>query len=120
MWPAKPIFLMGDFNAYSKETPVSIIESAGFTELEKKYEPTSATYQFSGRLGSLDHVFANQSALSLVTGAGVWDINADESIAMQYSRRNYNVTDFYTTSQFASSDHDPVVVGLQVRVPSQK
>ena len=35
----------------------------------REYEPTSATYQFSGRLGSLDHVFANQSALSLVTGA---------------------------------------------------
>lgn len=120
MWPAKPVFLMGDFNAYSKETPVSIIESAGYTELEKKFEPTSATYQFQGRLGSLDHVFANPAAVALVAGAGVWDINSDESIAMQYSRRNYNVTDFYTTSQYASSDHDPVVVGLDVRVPSKK
>ncbi|WP_157073111.1 ExeM/NucH family extracellular endonuclease [Kribbia dieselivorans] len=109
----KPVLLTGDFNAYSKEDPVRIIEGKGYTNLAKKYEPTSATYQFSGRLGSLDHIFANAKANAVVTGAGVWDINGDESIAMQYSRRNYNVTDFHTTSQYASSDHDPVVVGLQ-------
>ena len=42
----------------------------------------------------------------------MWDINGDESIAFQYSRRLYNVVDFYSDDQFASSDHDPVVVGL--------
>ncbi|XVX18768.1 ExeM/NucH family extracellular endonuclease [Actinomycetota bacterium] len=120
MWPSKPVFLMGDFNAYSKETPVQIIEAAGYTNVVKQSEPLSASYQFSGRLGSLDHIFANDAAKAFVTGGAIWDINADESTAMQYSRRNYNVTDFYTTSQFASSDHDPAVVGLQVRVPSKK
>jgi len=108
------IFLMGDFNSYSRESPVQVIESAGFTDVIGQFDPGSSTYQYSGRLGSLDHVFANEQALALVSGAGVWDINADESIAMQYSRRNYNVVDFYTTSPFASSDHDPVVVGLDV------
>ena len=107
------VFLMGDFNAYSKETPVQIIESAGFTNTAKAQEPGSATYQFSGRLGSLDHVFANDDAMRLVTGAAVWDINGDESIAFQYSRRNYNIVDFHREDQFASSDHDPIVVGLQ-------
>ena len=103
---------MGDFNAYSRETPIQIIEAAGYMNTAKKYEPTSHTYQFSGRLGSLDHVFANPEAQRLVTGAAVWDINGDESIAFQYSRRLYNVVDFYSDDQFASSDHDPVVVGL--------
>ncbi|MFX0537804.1 ExeM/NucH family extracellular endonuclease [Ornithinimicrobium sp. Y1847] len=106
------VFLMGDFNAYAKETPIQIIEGAGFTNLAKTYEPTSTTYQFSGRLGSLDHVFANAHAQRLVTGAAVWDINGDESVAFEYSRRNYNITDFYAPDQFASSDHDPIVVGL--------
>lgn len=115
----EPVFLLGDFNAYSKETPVQIIEGAGFTEAEKKFEPTSTTYQYSGRLGSLDHIFVNAKALQMVSGAGVWDINADESIAMQYSRRNYNVTDFYTTQPYAASDHDPAVVGISVG-PSAK
>ncbi|PRY54676.1 hypothetical protein BCF74_1247 [Knoellia remsis] len=114
-WAKDPVFLIGDFNAYSKETPIQIIESAGYTELVKKYEPGSASYQFSGRLGSLDHMFGNAAAAELVTGAGIWDINADESVAMQYSRRNYNVTDFYTTQPYAASDHDPVLVGIDVK-----
>lgn len=109
------VFLTGDFNAYSKETPIGIIESAGYVNLAKQHEPLSATYQFEGRLGSLDHVLANAAAQRLVTGAAVWDINADESIAMQYSRRKYNIVDFHAPDQYASSDHDPVVVGLGVR-----
>ena len=112
MFGDQATFLMGDFNAYSRETPVQIIEAAGYTNTAKKYEPTSATYQFQGRLGSLDHIFANAAAMRLVTGAAVWDINGDESIAFQYSRRLYNVTDFYSPDQFASSDHDAVIVGL--------
>lgn len=108
------VFLVGDFNAYSMEDPVREIEAAGFTNLAKTFETDSASYQFDGRLGSLDHGFANPKALSMVTGAGVWDINGDESVAMQYSRRNYNVTDFHSTSPFASSDHDPLLIGLEV------
>lgn len=107
------VFLMGDFNAYSAETPVGIIEAAGYTNVMQKYAPAASTYQYSGRLGSLDHIFANAKAMKLVTGAAVWDINADESIAMQYSRRNYNITDFFTPGPFASSDHDPTIVGIR-------
>lgn len=113
--PGGAVFLIGDFNAYSAETPVQIIEQAGYTNVVKNYEPNSATYQFGGRLGSLDHIFGNAEAMKLVTGAAVWDINADESIAMQYSRRNYNVVDFYTETPFASSDHDPAIVGIKVQ-----
>ncbi|MDN5572064.1 MAG: ExeM/NucH family extracellular endonuclease, partial [Propionibacteriaceae bacterium] len=113
-YPDEAVFLLGDFNAYSAETPVQIIEAAGFTNVAKQFDPGSASYQFSGRLGSLDHAFANAAGLALVTGAAVWDINGDESVAFQYSRRNYNVTDLYAPDPFASSDHDPVVVGLQL------
>nr|WP_245306663.1 ExeM/NucH family extracellular endonuclease [Acidipropionibacterium timonense] len=107
-----PTFLLGDFNAYAMEDPVRRIESAGFTEVVDAKAPGSSTYQYSGRLGSLDHIFANRAAMALVSGAGVWDINADESVAMQYSRRNYNVTDFHTTGPWAASDHDPAIVGI--------
>ncbi|GAA4902595.1 SpnA family nuclease [Tessaracoccus lubricantis] len=110
----KAVFLMGDFNAYTKETPVQIIEAAGYANLTEGGVTQDATYQFSGRLGSLDHVFANADALDLVTDAAVWNINGDESIAFQYSRRNYNTTDYHVADEFASSDHDPVVVGIEV------
>lgn len=118
-------FLMGDFNAYSRETPVQLIEQAGYTNLVRAADAGqipgwaggghSTTYQYGGRLGSLDHVFANGAGLAMVVGAGVWDINADEAVAMQYSRRNYNAVDFYTTDPFASSDHDPALVGLRIQ-----
>lgn len=109
------VFLVGDFNAYNMEDPIREIQAAGYTDLAQKFDVGSASYQFGGRLGSLDHGFANAKALTMVSGAGIWDINGDESVAMQYSRRNYNVTDFYTTAAFASSDHDPLVIGLDVK-----
>lgn len=112
------VFLVGDFNAYSKETPVQLIEDAGFTNVEARYE-ADPTYQYGGRLGSLDHVFANKKALKLVTGAAVWNINSDESVAMQYSRSNYNVTQFVTSEPFAASDHDPVFVGIGTKPKSE-
>ena len=107
----KPQFVLGDFNAYAKEEAISIIEQAGYTNLEDKYE-AGHSYQFGGRLGSLDHVLANEKATQLATGADVWDINADESVAFEYSRRNYNVVNFYEPNVFRASDHDPIKVGF--------
>ncbi|MGJ6981167.1 ExeM/NucH family extracellular endonuclease [Aestuariimicrobium soli] len=106
----QPVFLLGDFNAYSAEEPVQIIEGAGFANVVTSDD---TTYQFGGRLGSLDHVFGNAAAKALVSAGAVWNINGDESIAFQYSRRNYNVTDFYAADPYASSDHDPAVVGIK-------
>lgn len=107
------VFLLGDFNAYTQETPLRYLRDAGYTNVVKAFEPDSASYQFQGRLGSLDHVFANAKAMASVTGGGIWDINGDESVAFQYSRRNYNVVDFYAGDQYASSDHDPLLIGLR-------
>ncbi|MDN5564539.1 MAG: ExeM/NucH family extracellular endonuclease, partial [Luteococcus sp.] len=118
MWPGQAVFMTGDFNAYTEETPVGIIEAAGFTDLVRKFSPESTSYQFGGRLGSLDLAFGNAKALELVTGADDLNINGDESVAMQYSRRNYNVTDFHAPTPYASSDHDPVLVGLSDAAPA--
>ena len=113
MWPDEAVFLVGDFNAYTEETPAQIIEDAGFTDLVRAFSPQSTSYQFGGRLGSLDHAYANAEGLALVTGADDLNINGDESVAMQYSRRNYNVVDFYAPTPYASSDHDPVLIGIK-------
>lgn len=107
----KPQFILGDFNAYAKEDAIRIIEEAGYTNLETKFD-AGHSYQFGGRVGSLDHVLANEKATEMATGADVWDINADESVAFEYSRRNYNVVDFYEPNVFRASDHDPIKVGF--------
>lgn len=105
------LFLTGDFNAYSQEDPIRVLEDAGFVNVPATFTD-KATYQFGGLLGSLDHVFASPAAAEDVTGADVWDINADESVGREYSRYRNNVTDLYDTSPFRASDHDPAIVGF--------
>ncbi|MFH5821799.1 ExeM/NucH family extracellular endonuclease [Georgenia sp. AZ-5] len=108
-----PVFLVGDFNAYTAEDPLAVLAEAGYTNVGQTMT-TEDTYSFDGMVGSLDHVFANEAALGLVTGADIWNINSGESIALEYSRANYNVLDLYEPTPFRSSDHDPVLVGLDV------
>ncbi|WP_426514168.1 ExeM/NucH family extracellular endonuclease [Dactylosporangium sp. McL0621] len=111
------IFLVGDLNSYTQEDPLQVLYQAGYTDLGSTLDPSEATYSFNGLQGSLDHVMANAGARALVTGADVWQINAQEAIAYAYSRYNYNATLLFNGSDpFAASDHDPVVVGLNAPV----
>ena len=106
------VFLLGDFNSYTQEDPIEKLRSFGFEPLETgtgKY-----SYSYEGQSGSLDHVLASPSARELVTGTDIWNINAVEALALEYSRYNYNALNFYETSPYRSSDHDPVIVGLDL------
>jgi 5'-nucleotidase len=106
------VFLTGDFNSYTHEDPMQVLYDAGFGAVESD-DADDDSYSFSGLSGSLDHVLANDAAMSMVTGADVWEINADEAIAFQYSRYNYNATQFFDgSSPFAASDHNPEIVGI--------
>lgn len=105
------VFLTGDFNSYSKEDPIQVLETAGF-EMVKSDTADEWSYSFDGQSGSLDHVLANPAAKALVGGADIWSINSGESVAWEYSRTNYNVSDFYQPNVYRASDHDPEIVGL--------
>ncbi|MCW2766782.1 MAG: Endonuclease/exonuclease/phosphatase, partial [Nocardioides sp.] len=107
------VFLAGDFNSYSMEDPMQVLYGAGYTAIESD-TAGEETYSFSGLSGSLDHVLANAAALGMVTGADVWNINSGESVAFEYTRYNYNVTDFYQANPYRASDHDPEVVGIDL------
>ncbi len=107
------IFLSGDFNAYNKEEPVQIIEAAGYTNVTAA-KTDKETYQFDGAVGSLDHVFASPAAYQRVTGADVWNINAYEALAREYSRYNYNATLLWEPTPYRASDHDPELVGVNL------
>lgn len=110
-WKDKPLFALGDFNTYTHETALDVFRNDGFTVPAEKYG-ADTSYQFGGLLGTLDHVLANEVASGALADAQVWNINADEPVAFEYSRRNYNVVDFYDDSPFRASDHDPVKVGF--------
>jgi predicted extracellular nuclease len=109
------VFLLGDFNAYTHEDPMETLYAAGYTDLAGAYDPAEHSYSFDGLQGSLDHVLANPAAKAMVTGADVWQINAQEAVAYAYSRYNYNITQLFNAADpFAASDHDPEVVGLNL------
>jgi 5'-nucleotidase len=107
------VYLTGDFNAYNHEDPLEVLYDAGYSGIESD-TPDEATYSFDGLYGSLDHVLANDAAFADVTGADIWNINSVESVAFEYSRKNYNVTDFYQPNLFRASDHNPEIVGIDV------
>jgi len=112
------VFLVGDFNAYTQEDPLRVLYGDGYTDLGSAFDPSEQTYSFDSMEGSLDHVLANAAARALVTGADVWQINAQEAVAYAYSRYNYNATLLFNGGDpFAASDHDPVVVGLNAPIP---
>ncbi|GIU55601.1 hypothetical protein NicSoilC12_13500 [Arthrobacter sp. NicSoilC12] len=114
------VFLIGDFNSYAKEDPINVLTGAGYVNQDEKAKNADGSakhsYLFGGLVGSLDHILASPAANAAVTGADIWNINSVESVALEYSRYNNNVTDYYAPDQFRASDHDPVVVGLNLPV----
>jgi len=116
---AKAVVMVGDYNSYGQEDPLQVLYSAGYTDAEHQFNHGEYSYSFSGLSGSLDHVLMNAAALKRATGADIWNINSPESVALEYSRWNYTATDFYQADPYASSDHDPVVVGLTASAPTK-
>ncbi|MCF2706114.1 ExeM/NucH family extracellular endonuclease [Arcanobacterium haemolyticum] len=124
----EPVFIVGDLNSYSAEDPIMTLNDKGYTRIEQylsdktgnaKYA-SEYTYQYSGLVGSLDQALGNEAALKMVTDAGVYAINSTEALAREYSRYNYNATNLYDESEFRSSDHDPVKIGVRVtEAPAQ-
>ncbi|EMQ97418.1 ExeM/NucH family extracellular endonuclease [Paeniglutamicibacter gangotriensis] len=106
------VLLAGDFNSYSAEEPIQVLARAGYVDLGA--DAKTRSYLFAGRTGSLDHIFGSREVAQHVTGQTIWNINATESVAYEYSRFNYNVAQLFAPDQFRSSDHDPVLVGLQL------
>lgn len=104
------VYLMGDFNSYEMEEPLTVIAEAGYTNLSA--DTGEFSYMFEGQVGSLDHLFASESASASVTNTEIWQINAVEPIALEYSRYNGNASDLFTEDLWRSSDHDPIVADI--------
>lgn len=113
-------FIIGDLNSYDMEDPIDAFRQAGYSDLIFDYQGEFAySYVFSGQWGYLDYIMANQPAAAQVTGTTVWHINADEPDILDYDTR-FNPAEFYAPDAFRSSDHDPVVTGVEtVATPAQ-
>jgi predicted extracellular nuclease len=115
------IMIMGDLNSYAQEDPITAIKSAGYVNLiESRLGVSAYSYAFDGQWGYLDHALATAALDAQVVGAQEWHINADEPSVLDYNtefKTPGQITSLYAADQFRSSDHDPVIIGLNLRNP---
>jgi predicted extracellular nuclease len=112
--------IIGDLNAYDKEDPIVALEAEGYVDLLGYYQGELAyDFVFEGQLGYLDYALANETLSGQVTKADVWHINADEPDILDYdtSFKEDAQDALYEPNAFRSSDHDPVIVGLNLNAP---
>ena len=112
-----PTLIVGDLNSYDQEDPIDALKAAGYTDLVAEYQGDEAySYVFDGKVGYLDHALADADLADSVTGAAVWHINADEADLIDYDTSfKQDAQDvIYAPDPYRSSDHDPVIVGLDL------
>ena len=122
----RDFLIMGDLNAYDKEDPIDAVrvgadDTAGtdddYTDLIFEHQGELAySFVFDGQLGYLDHALASPTVRSQVTGATIWHINADEPDILDYDMTfKQDAQDaLFEANAFRSSDHDPVIIGLDL------
>ncbi len=119
-----PDFLViGDLNAYAQEDPVVALENGGYTDLIEAFvgagfSAGAYSFNFFSQSGYLDHGMASPSILPQVTGADFWHVNADEPRGLDYN--DFNQPLLFNPDEFRSSDHDPVVIGLDMGARAKK
>lgn len=125
------VLLLGDFNAYAQEPPVTTITAAGYSDLAASFDgANSYSYVFDGQLGHLDYAFASTSFATQITDARAWHVNADEVPLLDYSDEVADVGEssfeekpdgsalvpprvvFEPASPYRAGDHDPIIVGV--------
>ena len=122
-----PDFLiMGDLNSYAMEDPIDAIKAGpddatgtgdDYVNLIAQYQgPHAYSYVFDGQSGYLDHALASSHLVDQITGAVDWHINADEPDVLDYdtSFKGPLQDAIYEANAYRTSDHDPVVVGLDL------
>ena len=117
----RSVLIVGDLNSYAKEHPIAALEGKGFTNLvTAKIGAEAYSYVFDGQWGYLDHAFGNAAIVPDVTGVAEWHINSDEPSVLDYNddfKSAGQIASLYAPDQFRVSDHDPVVVGLDLNAP---
>lgn len=121
--------LVGDMNSYAKEDPILAFEKANYKVLlnDEKIGQGKTAYSYvfgvasdatgNGGAGNLDHAIADADLYPMVKRTFAWHINADEPTALDYNddyKTDEQKTLFYNDDAFRSSDHDPVIVDLDL------
>lgn len=109
------VLVLGDFNSYRMEDPIQAMQRKMLVDLLALFKgPEAYTYVYDGLAGTLDYAFGNEELAMQVTGVTVWHINADESAALDYRGEPDKSLAYQAGNPFRSSDHDPVIIGLNI------
>ncbi len=123
------ILIIGDLNAYRNEDPITVLKDAGYVDLIDQFQGAAAySYLFGGQLGYLDYALASPSLAARVVDVAEWHINADEVPLFDYNddirdpgeatfERESSARELYAPDPYRTSDHDPVIVGLDLVPP---
>jgi hypothetical protein len=123
------MLIIGDLNSYAREDPIVALQNAGYTDMVAAFgAPNAYGYVFDGQLGYLDHALSNASLEPQVAGVAEWHINADEIPLFDYNddertadeatfEEESDVLPLYEPNEFRTSDHDPIIVGLNLNGP---
>ena len=112
------VIILGDLNSYAMEDPIAALEGEGYINLGYYFNgEENYSYVFDGQWGYLDYAMASESLLSQVTDAQEWHINSDEPSVLDYNtnfKSAGQIVSLYAPDQYRISDHDPVIVGLNL------
>ena len=110
------VLVLGDLNAHRFEPPLELFERAPapWRVLTDLVPPERAvSYVFFGRSAALDHAIASPTLAPRVSGLTYWAINADEP-PLAGPGRGAAAPPGYRPDPYRSSDHDPLLVALQL------
>lgn len=112
--PATPeLLVLGDLNAYAQEDPIATLRAAGLVDEIGRDKAFGYSFVFDGAAGRLDHALSTPALAARVVKADEWAINADEPSVLDYNTE-FKPDDRYSPTPFRASDHDPVLVGLNL------
>ncbi|MFQ6551803.1 ExeM/NucH family extracellular endonuclease [Aestuariibius insulae] len=118
------VLVLGDFNAYAQDDPTQTLRdvdlngdgSADYVDVIDEFaggQEDAFSFIFDGQQGTLDQGFASAGLADNITGATEWHINAQEPDLLNYNSA-FNDAGFYSDDVFAASDHDPLIIGLDL------
>lgn len=111
------VLVIGDLNAYGEEDPIDVLRNGGLIDEIGRFVDNPYSFVFDGQSGYLDHALATSSLDTQVSGVTEWHINADEPRILDYNlefKGSGASPDLYTETPYRSSDHDPVLVGINL------
>lgn len=102
------LLLLGDYNCYTRESPIQAIVHAGYDDQLMRFCPNDYSYVFKGEMGFLDRCFTNPSMGTQIIRVVPWHVNAD----WYYQHGAYKMKD---KSLHRYADHEPIIVDIKLK-----